>query len=554
VSKQACILATLVFLAAIPARGAEPVRVQLLAWNDFHGNLATPKRIGARWAGSAPVFAAWLKDAAKGQESRTLFLHAGDLVGASPTESALLKDEPTVTFLSSLGNAACSWTNPQDARCNVVATLGNHEFDEGLDELRRLLHGGNHAEGPYLEERWRGARFTIACANVVDAATKKPIEAPWVIRRVAGVRIGVIGAVTSDVPHLVTPAFVASVRFRDEAEAINEAVAALRRRGVRAIVVVIHEGGKQEPYDGPTRDDAPPVEGVIVGLVGKLDPEVDVVVSGHVHAFTNAQLPTRDGGRALVTQAWSAGTAFADIDLAIDATTRDVSEASARIVTAWKDEGTGLTPDPEAQRLADAATARVAPRVSARITTASHAISRDPNELGESALGDLIADAQRIASGADMAFMNAGGIRASIEAGEVTWGDVFAVQPFGNTLVRMEMTGAQVLDLLEGQWAREGGIVLVPSGLRYAVDMSAPPRSRVRDVRLTSRDAPLDPNTTYSIAVNSFLASGGDGFGVFSSARNPQVGGPDLDAFLSHLRSLPSPISAAIDGRIRRAP
>jgi 5'-nucleotidase len=539
--------------ASVPARGAEPVRLQVLALNDFHGNLAAPKRLGTRTAGSAPVLAAWLKDAAKGQENRTLILHAGDLVGASPAESALLQDEPSVTFLSSLGNAACSWTDPQATRCNVVATLGNHEFDEGPDELRRLLHGGNHAGGPYLEPRWRGARFSIACANAVDAATGKPIEAPWVIRRVGGVRIGVIGAVTREVPHLVTPSLISGLRFRDEADAINEAVAALRRRGVHAIVVVIHEGGRQDPYEGPTRDDAPPVEGAIVGIVAKLDPDVDLVVSGHTHAFTNARLPTR-GGKALVTQAWSAGAAFADIDLAVDASTRDVVEASARIVTAWTDEGPGLAPDADVKRLVDAAMARVAPKVRERITTAAHAISRDANEMGESPLGDLIADAQRVATGADMAFMNAGGIRTSLEAGDVTWGDLFAVQPFGNSIVRMEMTGAQVLDLLEGQWAREGGLVLVPSGVTYAVDMSAPPHSRVRDAKVTSRSAPLDPHATYTVAVSSFLASGGDGFGVFNDGRNPQVGPSDLDALIAHLRALPQPIDATIDGRIRRAP
>ncbi len=553
---------------------ADTLRVKLLAINDFHGQLSAGRRVSNRPVGSAGVLAAYLRAAQAGLEERTIIVHAGDHVGATPPASALLQDEPAISFLNQLANDHCRYprrahdeepkggeehkgreargaSEPWHPKCNLVGTLGNHEFDEGVAELKRLLEGGNHPNGPFLEDPWRGARFPYVSANVVDATSGKPILPPYVIKRVDGMPIAFIGAVLKATPTIVTPSGVAGVKFLDEAEAINRYIPELHRHNVRAIVVLIHQGGRQATYAGTTQPNAPAVTGDIVDIVTRLDDEVDVVVSGHWHSFSNAILNNQNGKPILVTQAFSSGTAYGDIDLEISRASRDVVAKSAAIVTTWADAGAGLTPDAQALALTAAAEQRVAPLVNQVIGTAAAAIVRAENSAGESALGNLIADAQRAALGTDFAFMNPGGIRADIDAGEVTWGELFTVQPFGNSLVKMDLTGQQVYDLLEQQWAGQPfARILKGSGLAYTWDAAAPVGSRVLSV--TRAGMPIDRAATYTVTVNSFLADGGDNFTVLRSGTN-RLGGPiDLDALIAHIKSLPQPFSAAIEGRIAR--
>jgi 5'-nucleotidase len=540
----------------------DTVNVKLFAINDFHGQLSAGRRVGNRPVGSAGVLAAYLRAAQAGAGDRSIIVHAGDHVGATPPASALLQDEPAIMFLNGLANEHCRYPkravpHARDEHaawhpaCNMVGTLGNHEFDEGVGELDRLLSGGNHDAGPFLEDPWRGARFPMVSANVVDAGTGAPILPPYVIKRVDGMPVAFIGAVLRQTPTIVTPSGVAGVLFLDEAEAINRYIPELRRQNVRAIVVLVHQGGRQTSYSGETRADAPPVTGDIVDIVARLDDEVDVVVSGHWHGFTNALLPNRNGKLILVTQAFSTGTAYADIDLGIGRASRDVVAKSAAIVTTWADAGPGLTPDPQAVALTVAAEDKVAPLVNRVIGQTIAGITRAETRAGESALGNLIADAQRAQMGTDFAFMNPGGIRADVAAGEVTWGELFTVQPFGNSLVRMTLTGQQVYDLLEQQWAGQPyPRVLKTSGLTYSWDGRRPVGERVVEIR---RDGmPLDRSSSYSVTVNSFLADGGDAFTV-PAAGTERVGGLlDLDALIAHIQSLPQPFSAAIEGRIQR--
>jgi 5'-nucleotidase len=278
---------------------------------------------------------------------------------------------------------------------------------------------------------------------------------------------------------------------------------------------------------------------------------VDVVVSADRHRFTNAFLKNQNGKPILVTQAFSAGTAYADIDLEISRASRDVIAKSAVIVTTWADAGPGLTPDAAAAQLTADAEAKVAPVVNQLIGTAAADITRTANPAGESALGNLIADAQRAAMGTDFAFMNPGGIRDNIAAGEVTWGELYTVQPFGNDLVRMDLTGRQIHELLEQQWAGQPfPRILQISGLSYTWDAAAPVGSRV--VAVQRGGAPLDLNATYTVTVNSFLADGGDNFTVLRAGVNRVVGPVDLDALIAHIKALPQPFSAAIEGRIQR--
>ncbi len=537
---------------------ADTLRVKLLAINDFHGQLSAGRRVANRPVGSAAVLASYLRSAQAGLEGQTIFVHAGDHVGATPPASALLQDEPAIAFLNQLANDHCRYPERErderaewHPKCNLVGTLGNHEFDEGVAEMQRLLNGGNHANGPFLEDPWRGARFPYVSANVVDAVTGKPILPPYVIKKIDGMPIAFIGAVLRATPTIVTPSGVAGVRFLDEADAINAYIPELRRMNVRAIVVLIHQGGRQNTYSGATVPGAPAVTGDIVDIVTRLHDEVDVVVSGHWHSFTNALLNNRNGKPILVTQAFSSGTAYGDIDLEISRASRDVVAKSAAIVTTWADEGPGLAPDVEAAQLTAAAEARVAPLVNQVIGIAARDITRSENAAGESALGNLIADAQRAALNTDFAFMNPGGIRADLAAGEVTWGELFTVQPFGNSLVKMDLTGQQVYDLLNQQWAGQPfARILKTSGLTYVWDNSLPAGSRV--LAVYQNGAPISKAATYSVTVNSFLADGGDNFSVLRNGTN-RVGGPvDLDALIDYIRSLPQPFAAAIESRIQR--
>lgn len=534
--------------------GRANVRVQLLGFNDFHGQLSADRRVSNRPVGGAAVLASYLAAEQAAFDGQSFIVHAGDHVGASPAASALLQDEPSIQFLNLVGNKHCGQTHPEHPLCNVIGTLGNHEFDEGVDELLRLINGGNHSTGPFLESPYRGAAFPYVCANVVDAATRRPILPPYVIRRFDGVAVGFVGAVLKETPTIVTPTGVAGVSFLDEAEAINAQVAELRKRKVEAIVVLIHQGGPQTSYVGPTNPGAAGPSGAIASIVSRLDSAVDVVVSGHAHSFTNAFMSNSAGKQILVTQAFSASTAYGDIELTIDPYTRDVVERSAAIVTTFADVGAGLTPNSKVAALVLAAETRVAPLVNQVIGTAAADITRTQNAAGESALGDLIADAQRADTGTDFAFMNPGGIRADIIAGEVTWGELFTVQPFGNSLVRMTLTGSQIRAVLEQQWVGQPfPRVMQISGLGYTWNPSAPAGSRIIEVHRADGTA-LVPSASYSITCNNFMAAGGDNFTVFTAGADRVGGAVDLDALIDFIEASPQPFSSTIQGRIQTTP
>jgi 5'-nucleotidase len=533
----------------VPAQ--RELAIQLLGFNDFHGQLS-PKTVSMRMAGGAAVFASYLYAAAAGQEDRTLIVHAGDLVGASPPNSALLQDEPSIQFLNLLADRDCRYGRARPG-CNVVGTLGNHEFDEGSAELLRLLRGGDHPNGPFLESPWRGARAPYVSANVVDAASGEPLIEPYLIKRVHGIGIGFIGAVLKNTPSIVTPTGVAGLSFLDEAEAINRYVKELQAKGVHSLVVVIHQGLTQPSYEGVTSPTAAAPSGELLDVISRLDPDIDVIVSGHTHQFSNALLPNSNGEPVLVTQAFSAGTAYADIDLTIDTASGDVVAKSAQVITTWGDEGPGLTPDSAVAELVAQADARVAPLVGQVVAESSAEITRTQNAAGESALGDLIADSQRAAVGADFGVMNPGGIRADLPAGQLTWGQLFTVQPFGNTVVKLTLTGQQIYDLLDQQWGDPqpaGGRVLQISGFGYSWDSSvAEGGARVTEVHDAS-GTPIDRAGSYSVAANNFIAAGGDNFSVLTLGSD-QLGGPvDLDAFIDFLKALPQPFSAPIADRI----
>ena len=528
-------------LSGCPAPAAEPVHVKILAVNDFHGQIPGGQNLHGEPAGSAPVLASYLKYAmADSGGTTTLIALPGDIVGASPPVSGLLLDEPTLLFFNDLAG---------DSPDMMVATFGNHEFDRGTDELLRMIHGGNGATNTTRPvDPYPGAAMEYVSANVVWKVNGTPIAAPYTILDAGGARIAFIGATTIETPSIQRAANIEEIVFLDEIGSINHYVPEIQQQGVHAIVILLHEGGEQEPYDGPTRE-GENVTGRVAGIVAGLDPDVDVVLSGHTHAFTNAYLENAGKNPVLVTQAYSYGRAFADVDIVIDPLTGDVVHASARVVPAHKN---GTSPDPEALALLEACEAAVEPLTGRVVTTTSADLTRLQTDAGESALGNLVADGQRAAMGADIAFATTGSLRADIAKGDVTWGDLYAVQPFSSSVLSMTLTGKQVRSALERQWeAPMPPHNLAVSGLTYTFDARKPVGERIVEVRVNG--IPLDPDCEYTAAMVDFLAGGGDKYTTFLDGRDITNGPSDVEALVAYMGSLPVPVNTGPEGRIAMA-
>jgi 5'-nucleotidase len=502
--------------------------VQLLTFNDFHGNLepVSTNLPGCPTAGGAAYLGAYLDLYEQQNPDGTIRVHAGDSVGGSPLISSYFHDEPTIEAMNLMELD--------------VGTLGNHEFDEGAQEMLRLINGGQRSDGGEFktgpdgepintsDPDFAGADFPYISANVVYAETGELVLDPYTIVERDGVKIGFIGVTTPETEQIVVPDAVAPFDFLDISDTVDRYTAELQEQGVETIVVLAHSGAGQTGSNKAT--------GEIITETRQMNDEVDVVVAGHSHSRLNAKV---DG--KLVVQAYSYGTAFADVDLVINRETGDVVKSSAEIVRTCTN---GIEPDPELAALVAEYQAAIEPIASRVVGTAAEPITRDTTAAGESALGDLIADAQRTFAGADFAFMNPGGIRENIAAGEVTYAELFAVQPFDNGLVTMDLTGEQVYRLLEQQFRADGGsTILQVSGLEYTYNPANPVGSKVTSVILPDGST-LDPNATYTVAVNGFLATGGDGFTVFEEGQNVQTVGGDLEALEAYIQSLEQPFTA----------
>ncbi|MEN6610719.1 MAG: bifunctional metallophosphatase/5'-nucleotidase [Methanoregulaceae archaeon] len=540
------------FPGAMPASGGDNfVKVRILAVNDFHGQLPSGKSLNHTPVGSSPVLASYLRsEMARDDVSATVLALPGDLVGASPPDSGLLLDEPAILTFNTFADTCCPATSMScDKKCTVLATFGNHEFDKGVPELLRKLSGGNGSTTiPHLIDPYPGSRTTYVCSNVVWTINATPVAQPYVIREVDGIPIAFIGADTVLTTGLEMPANIEGVSFLNETESINRYVKEVQRTGVHAIVVLLHEGGNQDAYEGFTRTGTN-VTGRITGIVAGLDPDVDVILSGHTHNFTNAYLNNSGGKPVLVTQAYSYSVAFSETELTLDPTSREITNKTARIVTTRADRPPGTEPDPAAAAILADADKTVAPLTGRLIATASMDITRNQNAAGECALGDLVADGQRAAMGADVGFITTGSLRADIAKGNVTWGDLYAVQPFYGTVLSMTLTGNQIREVLEQQW----GSPMPPhnlavSGLSYSWDPDKPVGSRVSDIRVGG--VPLEPDKNYTAAMPDYLASGGDNYSVFTEGTNVARGPTDIDALAAYIGSLPQPVNGTLDTRI----
>ncbi len=433
----------------------------------------------------------------------------------------------------------------------AIASVGNHEFDEGRDELLRMQNGGCHptdkCQGPHPFE---GAKFHYLAASTFEKASGKTLFPPYEIRQFDGLPVAFIGLTLKGTPDIVSPDGVKDLEFRDEADTVNALVPQLKARGVEAIVVLIHEGG----YQTGDYNECSGISGAIVDIVKKFDRAVDIVISGHTH---QAYVCNIDG--RLVTSADKFGTLVTAIDVRLDRSTRDVVSAKADNVIVRSDR---LAKDPEQTALIEAYDRLAAPIANRPAGLIDETLSRVPNSAGESVLGDIIADAQLAATrgekngGAVIAVTNPGGIRTDItkkQDGAVSYADLFASQPFRNQLVTLTLTGAQLKNMLEQQWLdpNRPRILQVSRGFRYAWDAARSLGQRVVAASMMLNGSPIEPAGTYRVTVNNYLAVGGDGFTVLKEGQGPQTGVYDVDALYSYFRSN-GRIAPAVPDRIAR--
>lgn len=535
------------------------IELQVLSFNDFHGHLQPPsgtdETLGATLDPSATKVggAEYLSSTLTALRSKARYsqtVAAGDLIGGSPFLSGLFHDEPAVESLNALGLD--------------VSSVGNHEFDEGVTELLRMQRGGCHpvdgCYAPWGKRGYPGADFPWLAANVVRERNGRTVLPGTWVTKVKGVKVGYIGMTLEDTPTLVAQSGIKGIEFRDEVTTANRAARELRRQGVQTIIVLLHEGGLQ----AGTYQQCNGISGPIVTIAEDLDPEIDLVVTGHTHQPYVCSIPDPAGKPRLVTSASSFGRVVTETTLTINPRTGDVRRNKS---TATNHLVTRTDPDPAQTAIIkrwDAASAPIANRVVGSITAD---LNRSPNRDTESTLANAIADAQLDATaapgdgGAQLALMNPGGVRADLtyakisggeQPGQVTFGEAFQVQPFGNLLVTMDLTGAQIERLLEQQAVsgRPGGrdvlILGVSRGLTFSYDRTAPFGSRIDPASIQLNGVTLSPTTTYRVTTNNFLADGGDAFSVFTEGTNRTGGGDDLAAFTDYLAAS-SPLAPPAD-------
>lgn len=560
------VILVLAMLLALPAPvlaagKPPPVEVQILAINDFHGAL-DPSTVRVTrnpdtfyYAGGAEYLSTMLKER-EAPNLSTVKVTAGDSVGASPLLSALFHDEPTIQALNLMG-------------FDFSAT-GNHEFDEGWQELLRLQYGGCHpVDGCFLgKPDFKGADFEYLSANVFRLDTGETLFPAYSVRNFKGVKVAFIGVALESTPSIVVPAGVEGLDFAPEVEAINATVQMLKEeKGIKAFVVLLHDGSGAAPSFNSCNYADP----FISTFVMQIDPEVDVLITGHTHNPYNCEVTvSADYGPMRVTSAGTAGRYFTDIDLLINRTDGQVASISAENVEVVDGPVSGTpvitaTPDPAMTELLAAYREVAGPIANRVIGSITAAITRSSSAAGESALGDVIADAQLAATilpeygGAVVAMTNPGGIRTDLTypssaAGEgdgnVTYGEAFAVQPFSNSLVTLTLTGAQLKAVLEQQ-VFNSRMLQISASLTYSWSASAAAGNHVSNLMING--VAVDPAASYRVTVNNFLAGGGDGFTALLGGTDLLTGMIDLDAFVAYLTAN-SPVAPGPQNRITVIP
>jgi 5'-nucleotidase len=530
-----CVLLVLSACAQLPSKA--PIEINLVALNDFHGYLqpspfsytdpANEDLVITTELGGIATLGGMLNEMRKA-DPYLLFVGVGDLIGGAPPISAMWADEPSIEAMNLLGMD--------------VSAVGNHELDEGKQEFLRQIHGGCESSRPekscQLRAEFSGTQFPYIAANLFDSDTGKLLVHPYVIKTVRGVKLAFVGAQVKDLTLLVSASSLAGIAVTDEADAINALIPELKRQGVDIVVAVVHQGGNTvDAFDQP---DCTNLEGEIVDIAQRLDPAVDLLLSAHTHEAYLCNV-----GDLPVTQGGSYGRMVSQVTLVFDPEQETVVDVSARNVLV---DPKKYTPDSrllallkEVETRSEQVLARPIARIGAEL------ISRTANAAGESAMGDLVADAQLFATaplGAQVAFMNTGGIRSELMLAnnqlQVTYAQVASVHPFKGSLQLLTLTGAQIKALLEQQWQSDGEGSFKPlqisHSLRYQWNPILPRGERVLVDSIKLNGEVIQPDTSYRISVNSFLADGGDGFLVLTQgADRVDTEIPDLPALIDYL-------------------
>ena len=569
-----------------------PFTAKIIGFNDFHGNLESPGTFGENTGvpaasrpavGGAAAMAGYVA-ALKRQNPLNVVVGAGDFIGATPLISSLFFDEPAIEVLNRIG-----------MEFNAV---GNHEFDQGSAELVRLQSGGcktvngqispNSCKGATVGTPvpFEGAKFKWLSANVVSNATSKTLLQPYGIKEFNGVKVAFIGMTFEATPGSVTPTGVAGLQFKNEIATVNALVPELRAQGIESIVVLVHQGG----FQTGALADINACEGNLAGseiakMVAGFDNAIDAVISGHTHAAYNCMLPNSAGRTIPVTSSSAFGRLVTEIDITIDPATRDITKAVAKNT---------LTANNNAAVPADAAVASIVAKYKELVSPLANTVigaitSQLVNTRVDGACnvpaGSLIADSQLAATqpaalgGAVLAFMNSGGVRApgfnfaSSAAGEgdgnITYGEAFTVQPFGNSLTTITMSTQLIRDFLEEQFAGCGGqpaattrFALPSAGFKYTWNGANACGARITNATLrtaTGAEALItngvvqNPTKTYRVTVNNFMAEGGDGYATRTRGTNRIGGAQDIDALSAFLAGFKAPnaynlAAVALDG------
>ncbi|RZF50829.1 bifunctional metallophosphatase/5'-nucleotidase [Acinetobacter halotolerans] len=552
--------------------------INVLAFNDFHGNLEPPKRFIEADdphdhsktvqipVGGVSYFADAIKKL-RAQYPNNAVVSAGDLISASPLISSLFLDEPTIEVMN-------------DIQIDFNA-VGNHEFDRGTDELRRLQNGGcqqyTSTKPCQINPNFTGAKFNFLAANVsMKADPNKTLFPAYKVKTYGGIPVAFVGLTLEATPSIVSAAGITDVNFHDEADTVNALIPELKKQGIEAIVVVVHEGvAPSTKFNKKTCDG---LSGPLIDVLERLDPAVDVVVSGHTHQSYICDYATQNPQKPfLLTSAGQYGTAITNIQLELDGKTGDVIKKDATQVPVQSESYTSGTTTvsltdlyqkfsktPSIEAILDKYRPAVA-TISGRVVgSASTVIDRNRTESGETALGNLIADAQQAAAlvasnqGSDFTLMNAGGVRADLlinSSNQITFGDVFSVQPFGNSLVTLSLTGKQIRELLEQQWSGANAAttrILQPSKeFSYSYKQDATVSPRASNIMIAGQA--LVDTQVYRVTVNSFIADGGDNFTVLKQGKNPIGGGQDIDVLEKYVTQN-SPLNAPATNRIKLIP
>lgn len=555
-SALATVLGAALGAAPAHARIPEPpgVELRLLAFGDLHGNLRPPEGPRSQVtnpdgskvdAGGAAYLAAYVRQL-RSQATNSLLYSVGDSWGSSPIESALLHNEPTVELLNTMGVTA--------------AAVGQHELDEGFTEFRRLQEGGcRPADGCQFGDTFGGAKFPLLAANMTFE-NGEPATLPFNVSYIEGIPVGVIAVMPHNTAQLVAGDGIAGLRFDDEIEAVDRTADMLDFFGVRAIAL-LYTGDIAHPT-GP--EPCGLTDGPVHAMATRASPKVDVIFTADGAQQFNCSYPDPLGQPRAVLQGASHGRMVSVADLMIDRDTRDVmrdrTHAFNQVITR------DIAPDPQIQALADRATEKaegIAHRPVGRIAAD---LTKNSAPSGETALGNLIADAQLAAAGArgaQLALANADGMRADLllaptsdgkDAGVVTYGEAYAVQPFGHTIQVRALTGTQLKDVLEQQFQPGGHgatterLLASSHNVRYTLTRTAPVGSRISDLAIDGH--PVAPNGVYRVAVNKYLAEGGDGFTALTQGTDAVGAGTELEALTGYLAAH-SPVVPPSTDRIR---